>query len=282
MIQEVWTGPVSAAQIGRAVLPGAELHFIQCTGDGHPTCGQMAEAWKGADGRVLPGLLEHAKITLGAGDELWAGAFSAGGQIWKRAMLQPEDRAQITGALMADAGYEAGWVEKNKVAPFVEGFVLYALDCLGDGRLFVWTASGTPNPSVQHPGEVYPAGDQVLDATRAEIERRSGQTFEDITSMQERWPWGAQLRAPTHVWRLRNVVLADYGTVYKHPEHATLVAPEVWTAIPAILASGPEPESSSPSSWWQELSPLARRALVFGALGALVGGGALIARRRTT
>lgn len=276
MIHQVITGPVNAAQMKGALLPGAESHFITCTGDGKPTCGEMAEGWKGADGRILPGLLKAAKATVSPGDELWAGAFSAGGQIWKRVMLGAEDRAQIAGAIMSDAGYEAAWVdEKAKIAPFVEGFVLYALDALNDGRLFVWTASGTANVSVQNPGTVYPAGDQVQDATRAEIERRSGQTFADVTDKPELWPWGAHLRAPVKVWRLGTVILADYGMVYKHAEHATTIAPEVWQAIPAILASGERPAGAG---WWASLGTGAKIGIGLGAL-ALGGIGVYAARR---
>lgn len=280
MIHQVITGPVNAAQMKGALLPGAESHFITCTGDGKPTCGEMAEGWKDASGRILPNMLASIKVTLGPGDELYAGAFSAGGQIWKRVMLGAEDRAQITAALMADGGYEAGWVdEKNKVAPFVEGFVLYALDCIKDGRLFVWTASATANVSVQNPGTVYPAGDQVQDATRAEIERRGGQSFQDVTDRPDLWPWGAQLRAPVKVWRLRNVILADYGMAYKHAEHATTIAPEVWQAIPAIMASGMAPEVAG--TWWSRLGPWSKAGLIVGGSAALVFGGREIIRSRT-
>jgi len=239
----------------------------------------MAESWKDAGGRILPGLLKAAKATVAPGDELYAGAFSAGGQIWKRVMLGAEDRAQITAALMSDAGYEAGWIdEKAKIAPFVEGFVLYALDALQDGRLFVWTASGTANVSVQNPGTVYPAGDQVQDATRAEIEKRSGQRFEDVSDKPEAWPWGAHLRAPVKVWRLRNVILADYGMVYKHAEHATTIAPEVWQAIPAIMAYGAAQPSGA--SWWSRLSTGGKVGVGLGVAAALGLGGAALARRR--
>lgn len=277
MIHEVWAGPVNAQQVKGAEIPGAMLHFIPCTGDGKPTCGDLAAGWKNADGRILPGLLAHLKMPspLPAGDELWAGAFSAGGQVWKRVMLDASDRAEITGALMADGGYEAGWAdEKNKIAPFVESFVLYALDAIADGRVFVWTASNTANVSTLHPGTVYPAGDQVQDATRAEIERRSGLTFEDVTDRQELWPWGAHLRAPAHVWRLRNVIFADYGGAYKHPEHATMIAPEVWQSIPAIIASGAQAEPSGGAMSMGGKVGLAALGL------AVVGGGAWLALRR--
>lgn len=271
MIHQVFTGPVNQQQIKGAILPEAQAHFIVCTGDGSPSCGQMAEQWL-ADGRILPNMLASIKVSLGPGDQLWAGAFSAGGQIWKRVMRGAEDRAQIAGAVMSDAGYEAGWAdEKNKIAPFVEGFVDFALDALNDGRLFVWTASGTPNVSVQSPGTVYPAGDQVQDATRAEIERRSGKAFADVTDKPELWPWGAHLRAPVKVWRLGNVILADYGAVYKHTEHATTIAPEVWQAIPAIVASGEA--SAIGSSWWRRLGPWGQLGLVLGGGAALVFGG---------
>jgi hypothetical protein len=278
MIHEVFTGPVNAQQARGVEIPGATVHWITCTGN---ECRELADSWS-ANGRILPGLYQRIKATPGAGDELWAGAFSAGGQVWKRAMSNPEDRADISGAIMSDAGYEAAWVdEKGKIAPPAEGYVLYALDALKDGRLFVWTASGFPN--IPHADAVYPAGNQVQDATRREIEKRSGRAFEDVTNKPDLWPWGAHLRAPVKVWRLGNVILADYGQVYQHDEHATTIAPEVWQAIPAILASGATTPGAGASegSRWSRLSPWAKAGIVIaGGLGAVFGARAALSRRR--
>ncbi len=278
MIYQVITGPVNSAQAKGVEMPGATTHWITCTGN---ECRELAESWKGADGRVLPGLYKRIKMTPAPDDELWAGAFSAGGQVWKQAMSKAADRGDITGAIMSDAGYEAAWVdEKAKLAPPAEGYVLYALDAINDGRVFVWTASGFPN--IPHGDTVYPAGDQVQDATRLEIEKRSGQSFEDVTAKPELWPWGAHLRAPVKVWRLRNVIFADYGMNYRHAEHATTIAPEVWQAIPAILASSASAPGAlaASGSWWSRRSPWAKAGVIIAAgFGAVFGGRALTRRR---
>lgn len=278
MIHQVFTGPVNAAQAKGVEMPDAMVHWITCTGN---ECRQLAESWKGPDGRVLPGMFKQIKATPAPGDELWAGAFSAGGQIWKQAMSDAADRAQITGAIMSDAGYEAAWVDqKADIAPPAQGYVLYALDALNDGRLFVWTSSGFSN--IPHADAVYPAGDRVQDATRIEIENRSGQSFQDVTDRPGLWPWGAHLRAPVRVWRLRNVIFADYGTNYKHAEHITLIAPEVWRAIPSLLASGATwPGAVAGGSWWSRRSPWTKAGIVFaGGLGAVFGGRALLSGKR--
>jgi hypothetical protein len=277
MIHQIITGPVNAQQAKGVELHGDVMtHWITCTGN---ECRQLAESWKDAQGRVLPGLLRYLKVTATPEqDKVLVGAFSAGGQIWKQAMSNADDRAQIEGAVMSDAGYEAAWVDqKADVAPPAEGYVLYALDALKDGRLFVWTASGFPN--IPHADAVYPAGNLVQEATRLAIEQRSGERFEDVTERPDLWPWGAVLRAPVRVWRLRNVIFADYGTVYKHAEHATVIAPEVWRAIPDLLASGAAPGIAG--SWWSRRSPWAKAGIIFaGSFGAIFGGRALFAKKR--
>ncbi len=270
MIHQIIDGPVNAAQAKGVEISGATVHWIPCTGN---ECRVLAEGWKDAAGRILPGMFAYLKVTPVPGDQLMAGAFSAGGQVWKQAMSNADDRAEIDLAIMSDAGYEAAWAdEKAQIAPPAEGFVLYALDGIGDGRVFVWTASGFPN--IPHADAVYPAGDQVQSATKAEIERRSGLTFEDVTAKPELWPWGAHLRAPVAVWRLRNVIFADYGMVYKHTDHATTIAPEVWRAIPAIIDSG---ASAAEGTWWGRRRVATKTAIVLAlGFGAAFGGRAIL------
>src|SRR5262249_32335448 len=45
----VWAGPVSRAQSLGAEFPGVPVAHRTCTGDGSPSCGQIAEGWRGAD-----------------------------------------------------------------------------------------------------------------------------------------------------------------------------------------------------------------------------------------
>jgi hypothetical protein len=126
--------------------------------------------------------------------------------------------------------------------------VLYGMDTLADPsrHFFVATASSVPNKTL-------PSGSQTLAALRQEIERRSGFTFEDV--MLPLSP------PPDQAWRLGNIVFADYGFRITHPEHATLIAPQVWNTLLADWLSGaPEP--------LQEVEP----GFPFSELVALVGG----------
>jgi hypothetical protein len=277
VIHQIITGPVNAAQAKGVEVPGAMIHWITCTGN---ECRELAESWKDADGRILPGMFRHLKVAIAPDDVVDAGAFSAGGQIWKQAMSNAQDRAQIQSAVMSDAGYEAAWVDqKNDLAPPVEGYALFALDAIADGRIFVWTASGFAN--IPRADAVYPAGDRVQEATRIEIEKRSGQPFHDVTDMPDLWPWGAALRAPVRVWRLRNVIFADYGQAYKHTEHATILAPAIWQALPALLATEPSAAEPIGGSWWSRRSFWTKAGILLaGGAGALLGGKALLDKRR--
>ncbi len=104
----------------------------------------------------------------------------------------------------------------------LDGFVRGALDALLFGRWFVATASANPN-------KMYPSGAQTLAAIWAEIERRSGRTFEDATSD----PMLAGLRPSVRAGRMGTILLVDFGLVYKHGEHATTIAPVL---LPRVLA----------------------------------------------
>ncbi len=232
----IWAGPVNAMQAKGATLPGAKTDFLECVGSGTPTCAEIGAAMSTPTGRILPAILVKFKDPTDA--KPWVAAFSAGGQIWKRAMLNAEDRFQIAGAILADAGYEAGWLnEKLGLGLPVIGYSMFIADAIHDDRVFVWTASSNPNPSVANPGTVYPSGAQTMAATLAEVELRTGVKFADVTSDPTAYPWGG--RAPVKVMRWQNVILADYGSTYKHDEHATILAALVFAAIPAIVAVAP-------------------------------------------
>jgi hypothetical protein len=114
----------------------------------------------------------------------------------------------------------------------IDGFVELAVDCLADGRLFLATASSSPNHD-------HPTGAQSLDGVRVAIEQKTSCSFEDASTD----PLWTGLAAPRRAFRLRNVILADFGSAYKHGEHATALAPVLW---PRAIASAAARRDSHP------------------------------------
>lgn len=226
-LQVIWFGPVNGFQVKGATVDDAAPCFVTCTGDGSdgtPTCGARADAWKDPAGRRLPALFQKLKIDESGVSRLYLGAFSAGGQCIKRIALSAEDRSKIHAILLSDATYTIEWLDQKKgTTKPIEGFLKFALDCLSDGRLFLATASSSPN-------KAYPSGSQSLDGLRRGIEAASGSTFEDAAND----PIWQGLKPPASAVRLRNVIFADFGTAYKHGEHATVLAPILW---PRAIAS---------------------------------------------
>jgi hypothetical protein len=222
-----WFGPVSKMQIGGSVPPGHALVVLGCTGDGSdggPRCQDRADAWKDASGRRMPTARDKLKIPPGP---VIAAAFSAGGQIVKRLALEPADRAELAGVYLADATYTVKWKDKDLAAiddGITHGFVLFALDAIEDGRPLVATASSSPNRGS-------PSGAQTLDAIWRAIEEQSGRRFVDAASD----PMLEGLRPPRRAGRIGSVLLVDFGDVYQHGEHATVIAPVM---LPRMLAQG--------------------------------------------
>lgn len=225
----IWFGPVNGMQVKGATAFGAAPVFVTCTGDGSdgkPTCSARADTWKDTSGRLLPCLFEKLQQAEG-GAPLYLGAFSAGGQCVKRLALHAEDRARIHAVLLSDATYTTEWLDaKKKTTKPIEGFLRFALDCLSDGRLFLATASSSPNKS-------YPSGSQTLDGLRRGVEAEAGAPFEDARAD----PIWQGLRPAAGAWRLRNVIFADFGAAYPHGEHATVLAPVLWQRAIASAAA---------------------------------------------
>jgi hypothetical protein len=253
----IWTGPVGAKDVYGATVSGAEQTFIPCLGDRTPKCADLAESWTDASGRKLPGMLRAAKVSDAAGDaEIYLGAFSAGGHVVKRVLLNDADRAQVHAVLLADATYVAEWKDKaSRIAAPIEGFVKFGLDAARDGRVFIATASSAPN-------KTWPTGAESLHAIRRAMEEAragEGAMFDDVTAQADVYFPG--LRPPVSILRCNNVLFADFGGAYKHPEHATVIAPVVWTAaLPHLLggasASPPSPAPpASPERPAEELAP---------------------------
>lgn len=241
-----WFGPVNLAQVGPdAVIPGLKAVNLTCTGDGNPSCGAIADGFEDGSGRRLPNLLLSKGIDPGA--DMIIGAFSAGGSVAKRLALNADDREQIKAMMLADATYTTGGVD--------EGFVQYALDVLQrTDKMMVATASSAPNKD-------YPTGIETMAIIRAEVERRAGRAFQAAT-LPDVSP------APARVWRLGNVIFAEFPNV-PHAQHATLLAGQVWQsvlvpwleAVPALPGQEPVPEPLPSSSLWKGLAVLAGAAL---------------------
>jgi hypothetical protein len=99
--------------------------------------------------------------------------------------------------------------------------VLFCLDALRGGKLFVATASSSS------PGNnrTAPSGVQTLQAIRREVEARSGRKFEPYEL-----PEGIPQR-PVAAFRLGDIVLADYQASIQHGVHATGLAAPLWQKL---------------------------------------------------
>jgi hypothetical protein len=164
--------------------------------------------------------MSQSGITLDTLDNLFFGAFSAGGSIVKRALENPDYRAVTTAVHLADATYTGAWLdERNRIAPPIEGFVQYGVDVAqGSGdKLFVATASPVPNKN-------WPSGVENLQALRREIEKRTGRQF------VERSDFFGVDPGPEHAYQLGNVILAEYPLSPLGHNH-TKIAGQVWQNI---------------------------------------------------
>jgi hypothetical protein len=233
----IWLGPVSREQRAGATIQGAEEHFVSCTGDGSggtKRCRALAEALGDNDGRHLPGLLRQLGIP--EGEELYLGAFSAGGSAVKVLLAHPDDRAAIRAVMLADATYELRGSD-GKPAPS-PSLVAYAQEALADGsRMLVATASAAPNNRL---GVAEPSGAQTLERIAADIEERVGARFDQASYIE-----GIYELHPARVWSRGSVILADFGAEYGHPEHATALAPFLW---PRVLQPWLDRRKSTPDA----------------------------------
>jgi hypothetical protein len=224
MTDVIWAGPVSAQQRQGATIEGAQEHFISCLGS---ECRARPDAWRDADGRCLPGMLREFGITEGS--EVFAGAFSAGGQLWKQVLANADDRAAIRALALADGAYELAG-DDGRPAPS-PSLVDYAAEAATGGeRFFLATASSTPNNVA---GVAQPSGSDTLARIASDLEDRIGPL------VQQSWIPGAGLEDlhPARVWlagrdpHRPNVILCDFGATYAHAQHATVLAPRLWPAL---------------------------------------------------
>ena len=235
----IWTGPVNFAQLGPYVTVGDGKISVPCTGDGSPSCADLAEGFLAPDGTRLASLLASRGVP--SDESVAVGAFSAGGSLAKRLCLSSFDRAQIRVLYCADAMYTTDRGVGGGPAP-IDGFVLYAVDAIvgASDKIFVATASASPN-------KAFGSGIEVMRATRAEIERRVGQSFSEVPTLP-----GSPV-APSWAGRLGDVWFAEYEDV-PHGEHATQLAGPIWrdlirpsvVGVPVAVAASSE---SSAGTW---------------------------------
>lgn len=195
----LFAGPINSMQAPQATIDGARRHFFTCTGDGiqPPKCLDLISLSDG--GRMLPGFLRRAGFDEASVGDIYLGAFSAGGQIWKRLLQNDQDRARVTGVMLHDAAYETGTEADPR---YTEGYVRFGLDALADPKKFMlMTASKNPNFK-------YQSGAATLRATVAEIEKRSGKQLDTTASLP------AGLPKPARLWsKGSNIWLAQYDDI---------------------------------------------------------------------
>lgn len=223
----LWLGPVASYQVAKATLPDADRFIViggGCgPGAGDPSCQGSSYFSKLADGwfdgtNYLPKLLKSKGVDPTADPEVFIGSFSAGHGAVKKFCMSPDDRRLIQGIALADSTY-CSW--PNKVPQFSEGYVRYCVDAVRGPRLFVATASASVDPAGNTP-----AGDQCMMAIKAEVEKRTGVQFRASPN----WPAGINPQ-PVAVWQAGNCIFADYGSKLQHPQHATILAPQVWSQL---------------------------------------------------
>jgi len=214
----VWAGPVYLQQVDGAWIPGSAVYNWQCKGDQTPPCRVQAESLKTSDGRHLPALLSHFHEPVELGTRVFLAAFSAGGSFIRTMAKHPSDRAMIRAMHFADATYTsydgAGNVRPN---PDMVDLVKHFAE--SPSQLLVATSSSRPDRN-------NPSATQTLQATRAAVEQALGKTFEKLDHFYGVEP------APVAVYRLGNVILAEYGDdPLGHGGHATMIGRQVWDKI---------------------------------------------------
>lgn len=207
----VWTGPINLKQVEGASIAGVPSFVQSCTGDGNPSCGQIADAWKDAEGRRLPAMRRALKLPDGP---LVLAGFSAGGHLIRRVLEDPRDRAEILAVYLADATYTTAWRDKAKgLAAPIEAVATYAREAGPAGHLLLATASSAPNKN-------YPNGAQVLIATALEA---------GASVVRQRAIEGQALEPqPERMFAMPGAIFLDFGGKYSHERHATTLSRQVW------------------------------------------------------
>ncbi len=231
----LWTGPVDFFQVRGATIPGAIEYNLQCLGDRDPNCTYLGNSLLDSSGRRLPSLLEKAHVVLSDVNDVFIGAFSAGGSVVWRLLVHPEDRKKIRAVLLSDATYTSKWVdEKNRVPEIFQSWIDYAIDCIDGDHLFVATAS--PNPNGR-----WASGIENIRELRRQLELKTQKKFEKLDHFYGISP------GPDSAYKLGNVILAEFPSKPLGHYH-TKIAGQVWKNIlfPWLEKKQSDPE---PGSW---------------------------------
>jgi hypothetical protein len=262
----IWTGPVAFFQVPGATLPDAYEINEGCFGDRPPHCMNRVAP--------IPTLLGRHNVPIDNARDIVIGAFSAGGSLVKRLMVDADNRARTAAVHLADATWTAAWEDKvSRRPPYDEGFVRYALDAIDGPHMLVATASPIPN-------KTWATGVENLRRLREEIEARSARQFTELDHFYGIDP------APEHAYQLGNVILAEYPQDPLGHGHTT-IAGQVWqkiiipwlaTARSGVPVPGPGPSpgpapprpapagAAAPSGWKQAAYFMVAAAVGYGAL----------------
>ncbi len=220
----IWFGPVNAAQSGQA-----DAAYVTCTGDGKPSCADIAES----DGRDLSKAL--ARLRVPDGEPVILRAFSAGGHSLKRYLTKPENRARVAAVTLADAVFETSEI----AAP---GFVDFGVEAANGGKLFVATGSTGANATG--------TGAHYLGLLQAAIEKATGRRFESI-----------DVPGLGTGMKLGGNYFFDMGSTYSHGEHATKLARIVWFTLAEPFMERQAMPTAQPTSQTQPSPQAAQESL---------------------
>jgi hypothetical protein len=191
---------------------------------------------------MLPGLVQAAGLSSTSVGDVFLGAFSAGGALYRRLLENPTDRRRVKGLLLADATY-ASWADKRNRIPAVhQALVDFGVE-LASSNDQLWVATASPAPNYD-----LPTGVEVLREYRKRIEQQTGRQFERLGDFYGIDP------QPEAAYRLGNVVFAEYPMKPLGHGH-TKIADQVWQNIlwPWLTAQRQgRPEPPAPGIPWVE------------------------------
>jgi len=226
----LWTGPVSNEQVPACFVPGSVfVPAFTCRNPylaPVPTCNAMIETYRDGE-RYLPRMLLSRKIQPSDVTRVFLGSFSAGHNAVKdRILMNAPDRALVGAVMLADSTYTEwrGGDARNGPIPR-PGYVAYMLDCLTSPKAFMATA-GASTP-LRADGSKLPSSAQSMWALADEVERVTGKQFESVSLPAAVSP------TPVLAKRILGanggiIVLADFGALVEHPDHALKLAPQMW------------------------------------------------------
>jgi hypothetical protein len=215
----IWTGPVWAGNLAKVQWSNAtEVLALSCVGS--DACAALATSLP-AVGRLDALLRAHGR-SVDAYDKIMLGSFSAG-HGFANLLLGDPTSAQRIACFGAFDSYYTGAAPGLK-----QGYAAYAkLAASGDGHL-MWTSCST-----------------IADRKWLSCEASIAPLLDAIEPSEASLPGDldTRLKAPLYFVQRAGFVHANYGTIYKHAEHATVVAPAVFELWLSSIAHGEPPAS---------------------------------------